>query len=45
VLREGSNTARAVAADTLLNVKRAMKIDYFSNEELVREQAVKYKLL
>ena len=45
VLREGSNTARAVAADTLLNVKRAMKIDYFSNEELVREQAEKYKLL
>lgn len=44
VLREGSNTARAVAADTLLNVKRAMRIDYFSDDRLVREHTEKYKL-
>ncbi len=31
MLKEGSNRARAVAANTLAEVKKAMKIDYFAN--------------
>lgn len=45
VLREGSDKARELAADTLADVKRAMKINYFDPEildELVREQSEKY---
>lgn len=46
VLRKGSEEARAVAAQTLADVKRAMKINYFEEgtlDELIREQAEKYK--
>ncbi len=45
VLREGSDKARELAADTLADVRRAMKINYFDPEildELVREQSEKY---
>ena len=45
VLRKGSEQARAVAAQTLANVKRSMKINYFDEgtlDELIREQAQKY---
>ena len=45
VLRRGSETARAEAADTLAAVKRAMKINYFDPgvlDELIREQSGKY---
>ncbi len=47
VLRKGSEAAREVAARTLSEVKRAMRIDYFSPEtlaELTREQSGKYGL-
>lgn len=46
VLRKGTEAARKVAADTLAEVKRAMKINYFDPgvlEELIREQSEKYK--
>ena len=45
VLRKGSETARAEAADTLAAVKRSMKINYFDPgvlDELVAEQSAKY---
>ena len=45
VLRKGSETARATAAETLAAVKRAMRINYFDPEVLdglVREQSEKY---
>lgn len=45
VLRKGSETARAVAAQTLADVKRSMKINYFEEgalEELIHEQERKY---
>ncbi len=32
ILRRGSETARAAAAETLADVRRAMKIDYFDDE-------------
>ncbi len=43
ILKKGSDTAREVAAQTLLEVKRAMKIDYFEDAELIRAQSEKYK--
>ncbi len=45
VLRKGSETARAAAAETLAAVKRAMKINYFDPgvlKELIAEQTEKY---
>ena len=43
VLRKGSEQAREVAARTLSEVKHAMRIDYFDDEELMRSQALKFK--
>lgn len=42
LLKEGCDKARAVAADTLADVRRAMKINYFEDEELIAEQAKKF---
>ncbi len=45
VLRKGSEIARAAAAETLADVKRAMKINYFDPgvlDELIAEQSQKY---
>ena len=43
LLKEGSDAARAVAADTLADVRRAMKINYFEDAELIAEQARKFR--
>ena len=42
ILRKGSQTARAAAAETLADVRRAMKIDYFEDQELIAAQAAHY---
>lgn len=42
ILKKGSEAAREVAAQTLSEVKRAMKINYFEDEELIRAQSAKY---
>ena len=42
ILKKGSDAAREVAAKTLSEVKAAMKIDYFSDSELIRAQSEKY---
>jgi len=42
MLRRGSEEARAVAADTLADVRRAMRIDYFDDAELIAEQARRF---
>ena len=45
VLRKGSEEARAVAARTLADVKRSMRINYFDPgvlDELIKEQTEKY---
>lgn len=42
ILRRGSEEARAVAAETLADVRRAMRIDYFDDPKLIAEQAAKY---
>ena len=41
ILKKGSEKAREVAAQTLSEVKAAMKIDYFSDAELIKAQTEK----
>lgn len=43
ILRKGSEAAREVAAQTLSEVKSAMKINYFDDVELIKAQSEKYK--
>ena len=42
ILKKGSEVAEAVAAKTLADVKAAMKINYFDDGALIREQMEKY---
>ena len=42
MLRKGCEEARAVAADTLSDVRRAMKINYFEDKALIEEQAKRF---
>lgn len=43
LLKEGSDRAREVAAQTLADVRRAMRINYFEDAELIAEQARKFR--
>lgn len=43
ILKNGSTIARKKASETLDKVKKAMKIDYFSNDEFLKEVEDKYK--
>ncbi len=42
MLEEGSARAREAAAATLADIRRAMKIDYFDDKELIASQAKSY---
>lgn len=42
VLRQGTEAAREVAAETLRDVKNAMKINYFEDAEWIKEQEEKF---
>ena len=42
ILKRGSEKAEKTAAETLSEVKNAMKINYFSDEELIKVQKEKY---
>ena len=42
ILKKGSEAAREVAAQTLSEVKNAMRINYFEDAELIKNQAEKY---
>lgn len=44
ILRKGSEEARNAAAATLADVRKAMKIDYFDDPELIAEHTRKYSL-
>ena len=44
ILREGSAKARAAAAETLADVRAAMKINYFDDRELIDGQTEHFKL-
>ena len=43
ILKKGSETAEQAAAQTLSEVKRAMKINYFDDAELIAMQSAKYQ--
>lgn len=43
ILKQGSDDARAVAAQTMDEVRAAMRIDYFEDAELIKEQAEKFR--
>lgn len=43
ILKKGSDTARETAAQTLSEVKKAMKIDYFNDNALIASHSEKYK--
>ena len=43
ILKKGSEAAREVAAQTLHEVREAMKINYFDDAELIRQQAEMYR--
>ena len=43
ILKKGSDAAREVAAKTMDEVRKAMRIDYFEDAELIRSQSEKYK--
>ena len=42
ILKEGSEKAEKVAAETLAEVRRSMKINYFEDKALIKEQMEKY---
>ncbi len=42
ILKKGSDAAREVAAQTMDEVRKAMRIDYFEDEELIKEQIKKF---
>lgn len=43
ILKKGSEQARKVAANTMDEVRAAMRINYFDDAQLIKEQADKYK--
>ncbi|MDF2985875.1 MAG: trpS, partial [Eubacterium sp.] len=43
ILKQGSNKAREVAAKTLSDVKKAMKINYFEDNQLINGQIERFK--
>ena len=43
ILRKGTEQAREVAAQTIDEVRKAMRIDYFNDEELIRQQSEAFK--
>ena len=42
ILKKGTEKAREAASKTLSDVKESMKINYFDDEELIREQAERF---
>ena len=43
ILRRGSEAAREAAAQTMDEVRNAMRINYFSDADLIKEQSEKYR--
>ena len=43
ILKKGSEQARAVAAQTMDEVRHAMQIDYFDDAELINQLSEKFK--
>ncbi|MDY5361200.1 MAG: tryptophan--tRNA ligase, partial [Sodaliphilus sp.] len=43
ILKKGTEQAREVAAQTMDEVRHAMRIDYFNDAELIASQAARFK--
>ena len=43
ILRKGCEVARAAACETMDQVRRAMKINYFDDRALIQEQALRFQ--
>ena len=43
ILKKGTEQAREVAAQTMSEVRNAMRIDYFNDAELIRQQSEAFK--
>ena len=43
ILKKGTEQAREVAAKTMDEVRHAMRIDYFNDAELIREQSERFR--
>ena len=43
ILRKGCEVARAAACETMDQVRRAMKINYFDDHALIREQSLRFR--
>ena len=43
ILKRGSDAAREAAAQTMDEVRRAMRINYFDDAALIREQTEKFR--
>ena len=43
ILKKGSEAAREYAAQTMDEVRKAMRIDYFADAAYIQEQAEKFK--
>jgi tryptophanyl-tRNA synthetase len=43
ILKKGSEVARAAAAQTMDEVRKAMQIDYFNDVDLIKQQTEKFK--
>ena len=43
ILRKGTEKARETAAQTMAEVREAMRINYFDDAELIRSQAERFK--
>jgi tryptophanyl-tRNA synthetase len=43
ILKKGTERARETAAQTMDEVRKAMQINYFDDEELIRSQAERFK--
>ena len=43
ILKKGTEQAREVGAQTMDEVRRAMQIDYFNDDELIRQQSERFK--
>ena len=43
ILKAGTEEARAVAAQTMSEVRHAMRIDYFDDAALIKEQSERFK--
>ncbi len=44
ILKKGSDAAREVGAQTMDEVRQAMRINYFEDEELIRQQSEKFRV-